>query len=79
MKANPLRIVSGMMDENHIGIILHQLRTVLNNDIPGDIIELGCNVGTTSVYIQNELKGIDRNFHVYDSFQGLPGPSLIHI
>lgn len=68
----PLRIVSGMMDENHISIILEQLRTVINNDIPGDVVELGCNVGTTSVYIQNELKDMDRNFHVYDSFQGLP-------
>lgn len=69
-----LRIVSGMIDENHLAIILEQLNKVLVNDIPGDIVELGCNVGTTSVYIQEVLDSgeIDRNFHVYDSFQGLP-------
>ena len=68
-----LRIVSGMMDENHIAIILKHLKETKN--IPGDVVELGCNVGTTSIYIQSKLLKSKKRFYVYDSFEGLPEKS----
>lgn len=58
--------------------ILSQLGSVLEKNIEGDVVELGCNVGTTSLFIRRVLDayGSDKEFHVYDSFQGLPVISL---
>ena len=56
-----------------------QMRYILDNlysvkDIPGDVVELGCNVGTTAIYIRRLLNMVEtgKEFHVYDSFEGLP-------
>lgn len=57
-----------------VGYVLSHLETVLKNGINGDVVELGCYVGTTSLYIQKMLtmfKSI-KKFHVYDSWEGLP-------
>jgi O-methyltransferase len=43
--------------------------------VPGDLVEIGCATGESSVVIQSVLSaGGDRSkrFHVYDSFEGLP-------
>jgi O-methyltransferase len=74
---NKLRIVSGMMDINHVSIILNQLKLIIDNNIPGDVVELGCNVGTTAIYIKSFLNAQQSNkkYHVYDSFEGLPEKS----
>src|SRR5690606_6598654 len=45
---------------------------VIENSVPGDVVEFGCYVGTTSVHLQRFLQGTDRNLWVYDSFAGLP-------
>jgi O-methyltransferase len=67
-------IVSGMMEKNQIYGVLKHLYDILEQNIEGDIVELGCNVGTTSVFIQKLLKeyGSNKKFHVYDSWEGLP-------
>ena len=47
--------------------------------VPGDLVEIGCATGESSVVIQSVLAaGADRrkHFHVYDSFEGLPAPGL---
>ena len=44
---------------------------------PGDLVEIGCADGRSSVVIQAVLEGEAtdaRRFHVYDSFEGLPEP-----
>lgn len=43
-------------------------------DIEGAVVELGCHAGLTSVYIRRLLDRLDstKEFHVYDSFCGLP-------
>ena len=64
-----LRIISTMVNQDHINIILRELSSVKN--IEGAVVELGCNIGTTSIFIQDYLKG-SKGFHVYDSFEGLP-------
>jgi O-methyltransferase len=45
---------------------------VLASGVNGDLVEFGCYVGTTSVFLQQELKNTTKQLHVYDSFEGLP-------
>lgn len=50
---------------------------MLDSKTTGAIVELGCYIGTTSLFIRrvmNENKD-NRPFHVYDSFEGLPPKS----
>ena len=61
-----------------------QIRYILNNifetlNLEGDIVELACNIGTTSLYIRRLMDAVnsDKTFHVYDSFQGLPEPAEV--
>ena len=67
-------IDSEMVSKNHLRIVLTNLKKVLDEDIEGDIVELGCNIGTTSLFIQKLLDNYKskKKFHVYDSFEGLP-------
>jgi O-methyltransferase len=49
------------------------LTSILRQEIPGDIVEVGCNEGTTSVVLALILEEhYGRSLHVFDSFQGLP-------
>lgn len=70
-------IVSDQVDAGDIRIVLTELEKVLDKQIPGDIVELGCYIGTTSLFIRRLLdqRGENRAFHVYDSFEGLPPKS----
>ncbi len=65
----------GMMTKCQIKYILRNLRIVLESGIEGDVVELGCHAGTTSLFIRRLLDHYqsDKSFHVYDSWQGLPG------
>lgn len=65
---------TGMMSKEQIRIILKNLKEVLDSKIEGDIVELGCHGGSTSLFIQRLLKhyNSEKEFHVYDSFLGLP-------
>ncbi len=61
-----------MLADGQIDYILKNLASVI--DVPGDVVELGCNVGVTSSYLQRFIKaaGVDKKLYVYDSFEGLP-------
>ena len=67
-------LVSDQIEYNELAVIIRNLEKVLAADVPGDIVELGCYNGTTSLFIARVLRLQDasRGFHVYDSFQGLP-------
>lgn len=65
-------LISDQVTKQEISIILRELELVLRDDIPGEVVEFGCYVGTTSLFIQRLLKKYPRQFHVYDSFEGLP-------
>jgi O-methyltransferase len=73
------KIISNMVTKAHIENILLNLETILTNKIEGDIVELGCNVGTTSLFIRKLLDYYksDKKYHVYDSFEGLPEKTII--
>lgn len=64
----------GMNNFSEVNGILRKLVDILNNNIDGDIVELGCNNGGTSYWIQIILQLYDskKKFHVYDSWQGVP-------
>lgn len=47
-----------MNDRLEVNGVLRKLIHVLNNNINGDVVELGCNSGGTSFWIQTILKNI---------------------
>lgn len=57
--------------------MFHLVSQVLAYKVPGDLVELGCNTGTSSAVIQKIIQQYDpsRKLHVYDSFEGLPSPA----
>jgi len=67
-------IISGMMGKNQIYGILYYLKQVIDNGVKGDVVELGCNVGTTSIFVKKflDIYAPERSYHVYDSWEGLP-------
>ena len=67
-------IISGMMSYWQIVGILRSLQKVFEQGIEGDIVELGCNIGTTTMYIQKllDVYKSDKKIHVYDSWEGIP-------
>jgi len=73
-------LISEQITTKKLEVILFYLSQVLETEIEGDIVEMGCYLGTTSLYLQrmltqNELTGSHR-LHVYDSFSGLPHKSF---
>lgn len=70
------RIISDQITREGLAVVIGCLEQILKNGVEGAIVEFGCYVGTTSVYIRRVLDeqqpGGTRQFHVYDSFQGLP-------
>jgi O-methyltransferase len=65
-------IVSDQVDAKELRFVLEQLEKALV--VEGAVVEFGCYIGTTSLFIRRLLDGYkdQRPFHVYDSFEGLP-------
>ena len=61
-----------MLADGQIDYILDNLVNTL--DLPGAVVELGCNVGMTTTFMQRLLNAVesDKDIHVYESFKGLP-------
>jgi O-methyltransferase len=61
-----------MLADGQIDYILDNLASTL--DLPGAVVELGCNVGMTTSFMQRflDLAGSNKDIHVYESFKGLP-------
>lgn len=73
LKRHPL--ISDQVDERELRVILEELeRQLLGDGRNAAVVELGCYIGTTSLFIRRLLDVYDSRgvFHVYDSFQGLP-------
>jgi O-methyltransferase len=67
-------IISDQVSAEQIVTILTELDHILASSQEGAIVEFGCYIGTTSLFIRRllEARGSDREFHAYDSFEGLP-------
>jgi O-methyltransferase len=64
----------GMISIEQAMNIYHLLAQTIIMEVPGDIVELGCFEGITTILMQKTLDQhkSDKKIHVYDSFQGLP-------
>ncbi len=72
LKKYPL--ISDQVDKREVGLVLRALEQSLAATTDGEIVELGCYLGTTSLFISRFLtmQQSTREYHVYDSFAGLP-------
>lgn len=70
-------VISDQVNRAQLQVILSELLQVLEKDVPGDIVEFGCYIGTTSLFLGRmlEMRRENKTFHVYDSFEGLPAKS----
>lgn len=78
MSSRKIRLVSDQVDDREVRIIIRELDGILKGGIDGDVVEFGCYVGTTSLFIRQLLVDhkSEKMFHVYDSFKGLPDKQL---
>lgn len=69
-------IISEQVTSERLRVVLGGLEQVLEQGVPGDIVEFGCYIGTTSLFLRRMLDSYGqsdaRALHVYDSFAGLP-------
>lgn len=67
-------IISDQVDTKELRVLLRELEKVLRGGAAGNIVEFGCYVGTTSLFIRRLLDAyrFAGEFHAYDSFAGLP-------
>ena len=67
-------IISDQVDIKELTVLLRELEAVLRSGGRGGVVEFGCYVGTTSLFIRRLLDAYNfaGEFHVYDSFAGLP-------
>lgn len=72
-------IFTDMMTPTQHFIVLSALNNTLRNNINGDIVELGCNCGSSSIRISKLMNAYKSNksYHVYDTFMGLPSPNIV--
>lgn len=70
-------LVSDQVDVAELAVVLSELEKALA--VQGAVVEFGCYTGTTSLYIRRLLDNYQdaREFHVYDSFEGLPEKSNV--
>lgn len=68
-------IISDQVEKQELKVILRELSGVLDKKVKGDIVEFGCYIGTTSLFLQRMITDDERKLYVYDSFQGLPDKS----
>ena len=71
---NNTKVDAGMQTNSQIEGLVVGLTKVINNNIEGDVVELGCFVGESSKYLRKTLDTFnsDKKLYVYDSFEGLP-------
>lgn len=78
VEAYPL--ISDQITKPALRVVLQQLEAVLVAGTPGAVVEFGCYVGTTSLFTRRLLDeqgaSDQREFHVYDSFEGLPPKNI---
>jgi O-methyltransferase len=72
-------IISDQIKRPALGVVLGALEQTLQAGTEGDLVEFGCYIGTTSLFIRRLLDAYgqsgDRQFYAYDSFEGLPPKS----
>lgn len=72
------KLVSDQIDYAELRVIIREAEILLKKGEAGSFVELGCYTGTTSLFISRLLAvyNTPNQFHVYDSFSGLPEKSI---
>ncbi|RYF29274.1 MAG: hypothetical protein EOO17_01940 [Chloroflexi bacterium] len=65
-------LLSDQVDRRELKRIVQECQQVIEKGVTGDVVEFGCYVGTSSVYLAKLIEGSDRQLYLYDSFEGLP-------
>lgn len=69
-------IISDQIKAPAMGVVLRECEQTLRQDVTGDIVELGCYIGTTTLFLRRLLdhyrQSDKRQLYAYDSFEGLP-------
>ncbi len=68
------KINPSIISDGQISKLVEYLLKTINENIDGDVVELGCYVGESSKYFMKTLieTGFKKQLYVYDSFEGLP-------
>ena len=63
-----------IINEEQVDWLITNLMDAIQNNIEGDVVELGCYLGESSKYLRKTLDEMscDKKLYVYDSFEGLP-------
>jgi O-methyltransferase len=71
-------ITSDQITHSRLEVMLGNLEKALQKNVDGDVVEFGCYIGTTSLFVRRLLERYNSSaaFHVYDSFEGLPEKSV---
>jgi O-methyltransferase len=73
-------IISDQVTRERLRVVLSEFEKVLQKNVAGDIVEFGCYIGTTSLFLRRLLDAYKHSrehvLHVYDSFSGLPEKSM---
>lgn len=72
-----MKLLSDQVTAQEVMVIVRELQRMLTRGILGDVVEFGCYIGTTSVFLADSLAGGPRVLWLYDSFEGLPEKSMI--
>lgn len=69
-----LKMLDNQVNRKEIEILIRELKRVIDRNVVGDVVEFGCYLGGTSIFIADALKSPEnmQKFYVYDSFAGLP-------
>ncbi len=69
-----MKLISDQVTEAEVELLCTLLGRTLASNTPGDVVELGCYAGTTSLWLMRTLQAENssKRLHVYDSFDGLP-------
>ncbi len=67
-------MANDQLNDQEVNIVLRELKKVISSGVIGDIVELGCYKGETSVKLGRVIgkAGQGRRQYLYDSFEGLP-------
>lgn len=68
------QVNSSIINQDQVKKLVEYLLDTIENNIDGDVVELGCYVGESSKYLMKTLIETNSNkkLYVYDSFEGLP-------
>ncbi len=67
-------MANDQFNDHELAVLLRELQKVRGRSVEGDVVELGCYKGLTSLHIQEELvkNSPAKRLYLYDSFSGLP-------